>query len=103
MASEAVARMTKGRSLAEIEADETLRSAVERKLEIVGEALSQIFRIDRVQAERITNARRIVDFRNVLIHAYADLNFELIADVPQNHVGVLDRELDEMLKEPIDP
>lgn len=103
MASDSVARITRGRSMTEIEGDEILRAAVERKLEIIGEALAQVFRTDRAQAERITNARRIVDFRNILIHAYADLDFELIADVLRNHLGVLDRELDELLREPVDP
>jgi uncharacterized protein with HEPN domain len=47
-----------------------LRSAVERQFEIIGEALSQLAKIDPAVAARIPDLRRIVGFRNVLIHGY---------------------------------
>jgi uncharacterized protein with HEPN domain len=48
--------------------NELLRSGVERKLEIIGEATGRILQID--PQFPITNARRIVDLRNRVIHAY---------------------------------
>lgn len=41
-AAERVARFTLGKSFADYQADEFLRSAVERQLEIIGEALNQL-------------------------------------------------------------
>ena len=45
-----------------------LRRAVERELEIIGEATNRILYLD--ENINITNARRIVDLRNWVIHGY---------------------------------
>ena len=48
-ASERVARFTAGKTFVDYEADDYLRSAVERQFEIIGEALNQLGRIDARQ------------------------------------------------------
>lgn len=48
-----------------------VHSAVERRFEIIGEALGQLAKIDADLAARIPDARQIVAFRNLLIHGYA--------------------------------
>jgi len=63
--------MTVGKSFADFERDIVLRSAVERQFEIVGEAFTQLARVDAEMAAKIPDLREIVAFRNVLIHAYA--------------------------------
>ena len=50
------------------------RSAVERQLAIIGEALSQLARVDQGLAARIPELRRVVAFRNVLIHGYDQID-----------------------------
>ena len=45
-AAERVTRFTTGRTFAEYEADDYFRSAVERQFEIIGEAFSQLSRLD---------------------------------------------------------
>ncbi len=45
--------------------------AVERKFEIIGEALGQLLKLDPVLAQRIPDLRHIIAFRNLLIHGYA--------------------------------
>ena len=67
-AADTIASFVHGRSFGDYSADRMLRSAVERQLEIFGEALSQLTRTDPGLAGRIPNHRRIVDFRNALIH-----------------------------------
>ena len=48
-----------------------VHSAVERKFEIIGEALSQLARQDPTLAAQIPGLGEIIAFRNVLIHGYA--------------------------------
>jgi uncharacterized protein with HEPN domain len=48
-----------------------LRAAVERKLQIIGEALSKLSKIDPDMAREFPDIRQIVGFRNVLVHGYA--------------------------------
>jgi uncharacterized protein with HEPN domain len=46
----------------------TLKRAIERNLEIIGEAMGRILKED--PSITISNAKRIVGFRNQLIHGY---------------------------------
>ena len=70
-AGEAILKFTAGRSYADYESDELLRSGVERKFEIIGEALREALSSDSDLEARITAARRVIDFRNLLIHGYS--------------------------------
>lgn len=58
-----------------------LRSAVERQLEIVGEALAQLARIDLAVASKIGEYQRIIAFRNILIHGYAEIDHRIVWNV----------------------
>lgn len=51
-----------------------VQSAVERQLSIVGEALSQLAKLDPALASRVPDLRDIIALRNVLIHGYASLD-----------------------------
>ena len=46
------------------------RRAVERELEVIGEALSRLTMTDSGVAARISHLPRIVGFRNRIIHGY---------------------------------
>ena len=48
-----------------------IHSAVERKFQIIGEALNRLSKADPALAASIPDLPRIVAFRNVLIHGYA--------------------------------
>ncbi len=56
------------KSLEDYENDKLIRRAVERELEIIGEALGRILKID--PEIKIPNAKKIISLRNKIIHGY---------------------------------
>ncbi|SFC97118.1 Uncharacterized conserved protein, contains HEPN domain [Thiohalospira halophila DSM 15071] len=73
-----VAEFTEGASEERYLGDALLRSAVERQLEIVGEALGQLEKHFPGVAESIPDLRAAVNLRNILIHGYAKLNHRIV-------------------------
>ncbi len=66
-----------------------LRSAVERELIIAGEAMSQLSRFEPEVFARITNGRRIVDFRKQLTHEYQRVDDRIVWLIARYDVPVL--------------
>jgi uncharacterized protein with HEPN domain len=79
--------------------DPLLRSGVERQLEIIGEAVSKLSRVDQATAARLTGRRRIIALRNILIHGYASVDNRVIWNILDQDVPVLQREVGRMLAE----
>lgn len=77
-ALEAVGAFISGRTLSEFDGDMFFRSAVERQLEIAGEALSQLRRQDPDTVNRIADSAEAIALRNVLAHGYATVNSKVI-------------------------
>ena len=98
-AVELLADFTAGKSFADYEQEAMLRAAVERQFEIVGEATSQLAKLDRRIAVRISEYRRIVAFRNILIHGYADVDDRLVWDVVETKLPALRRDVEALLQE----
>ena len=69
---------TDGKTFADYGSDAMLRSAVERQFEVVGEAMTKLARTDEPVADQISDYRRFIAFRNVLIHGYADVDDRLV-------------------------
>ena len=76
-----------------------LRAAVERQFEIIGEAMTNIAKVDEPAAGRISHYRRIIAFRNILIHGYANVDDRLVWDVVKTNLPVLEREVEALLRE----
>ena len=74
-AAEAVHTFLRGKTYEAFIEDDLVRSAVERQLEIIGEALSQLAKVDPEMANNIAELRRIIAFRNILIHGYAAIQY----------------------------
>ena len=70
-----------GQTFDDYTATPMLRAAVERQCEIVGEALGQLARTDIATAEKISEYRRIIAFRNILIHGYAEVDHRIVWEV----------------------
>ncbi|MCX6934398.1 MAG: DUF86 domain-containing protein, partial [Verrucomicrobia bacterium] len=72
-AARAILRFTAGRSYEDFCADEMLSSAIERKFEIIGEALVRIRRQRPEDLRVIGDWPAIIGFRNILAHAYEQI------------------------------
>ena len=79
-ATRAIERFRRDLDLDDYRANDLVRAAVERKLEIVGEALNRLSREPPEVAERIPDVARIVGFRNVLAHGYDVVDDEVVWD-----------------------
>ena len=92
-------QFTVGKSFGDYERDAMLRAAVEREFEIIGEALGQLTKLDEPVAIRISWHQRIIAFRNVLVHQYADVDDRLVWDVVETYLPSLDAEIEALLME----
>jgi len=92
-----VIEFTSGKTFAEYDADVYFRSAGKRQPGIAGEALAQVRRIDPQTAGTIADLPRVVGFRNVLIHGYANVDNRLVWGVIENHVAGLHNALTALL------
>lgn len=88
---------TSGKTFADYSRDAMLRAAVERQFEIIGEALARLAKQDMTLAERISEYERIVAFRNILIHGYAEIDDRLVWDIVQAKLPRLAREVGTLL------
>jgi len=61
--------------------NEMLRSAVERKFEIIGEALNRIKKSNPEIVRKIPCHRDIISFRNILIHGYDAIDDRIVWNV----------------------
>ena len=71
--------------------DVIFRKFVERNIEITGEAMGRILKIN--PSISITSARKIVDTRNYVIHAYDSLKTDILWAIVVNHLPKLKSEL----------
>lgn len=94
-----IEQFTAGKSSSNYAADVLLRSGVERQFEIIGEALSRLERLDPPTVSRITNYKRIIAFRNILVHGYADVDDRVVWDIIQKDLPILAREVKALLGE----
>jgi uncharacterized protein with HEPN domain len=76
-------------------ADWKLRLAVERSIEIIGEAVNRILRIE--PDIPISHAKAIVGTRNRIIHAYDAISDDIIWSIVVNHLPKLKEEVSALL------
>lgn len=76
-----------------------LKRAVERNLEIIGEAINRIITRDLSFEEKITNAKAIIGLRNHVIHSYDNVSDENIWAILINHLPKLKLEVNRLTKE----
>lgn len=98
-ALERVPRFLADRTLQAYLKDELCQAAVERQLEIAGDALGQLRKLDPDLFARIPEGTLIVAFRNVLAHGYATLDHSRVFDAAANKVPALAAIIGKLLDE----
>ena len=73
------------------------KRAVERNIEIIGEAMSRILKEDN--GIEISNSRKIVDVRNRIIHGYDSVSDDVIWGIVIKNLPVLQKEVEDLLGE----
>ncbi|MGA2481386.1 MAG: HepT-like ribonuclease domain-containing protein [Spirochaetia bacterium] len=96
---EAIEVAVSGLDLPAYLASRLVRSSVEREFIIIGEAIAALSRAAPGTFESITNARRVIDFRNQLTHEYPTVDDALVWAIVQKDVPLLMRECSVLLRE----
>ena len=96
-AAERLTQFSRGKTFSDYSKDAMLRSAIERQFEIIGEALSHLSKIDPACISKISAYQRIIAFRNILIHGYAEIDDRLVGGVLEARLPTLYKEVSLLL------
>ena len=94
-----LAIFVKGKTLSDYQHETMLHRAIEREFTIIGEVMRRILHHFPECAARIEDARKIADFRNVIVHEYHLLDDAKIWGIATNAAPVLKQQIDLWLKE----
>lgn len=83
------------RDFNEYKSNKLLRRAIERELEIIGEATNRVLKLD--DNIEISDARRIVDLRNWVIHGYDRVDDVIVWGIISRDVPKLKEQVDKLL------
>ena len=87
------------KSADDVRKDLMLRSAIERELIVIGEAVIRLRKHHPSIFERIGEAHRIAGMRNVLVHEYEKVESEQLWHVAHEKLGSLAEEVRTLLDE----
>jgi uncharacterized protein with HEPN domain len=96
-ACELIEQFVAGKTVEDFRCDAQLRSAVERQFITIGEALQQTLRVAPELASSISESRRIVNFRNVMVHGYAQVVPDTVWGVVENDLKVLHQQVRKLI------
>ena len=83
------------RIFTEFQKDLKARKAIERNIEIIGEAMNRILHIK--PDFPIENSRKIVSARNRIIHGYDSVSEDILWLIVINHLPKLEKQIKELL------
>jgi uncharacterized protein with HEPN domain len=87
---------TESRDFENYKGNSLLKRAIERNLEIIGEAMNRILKED--PNFNLENAKRIIGLRNQIIHGYDTVSDESIWGIITIHLPKLRTEVDSLIK-----
>ena len=86
-------------ALADYSRDKMRRSAVERQLEILGEACGRLIRLQPDLSVTVANLKLAVDLRNRIIHGYDAVDNEIVYFTVRDDLPPLQRDLNQLLNQ----
>ena len=84
------------RNFFEFQKDIKTRKAVERNIEIIGEAMNRILKIS--PDILIDGSRKIVDTRNRIVHGYDSVSEDVLWLIICNYLPNLEKQVNELIK-----
>ena len=96
-AIEEIESFVKDKTYEHLTKDPLLQSAIERKFEIIGEALYRIKQIDENFLSKVADAHKIIGFRNVIIHGYDIIDSKIIWDAIKFNLPKLKSEINNLI------
>ena len=88
-----------GKGLDEFRTDNLLRSGIYWQFVVIGEALTQLPKLDEATATRISEFDRIIGFRNQIVHGYGGIDDEITWRIVERKLPILRTQLEELLRE----
>jgi uncharacterized protein with HEPN domain len=85
------------RSVQLLEDNVMFKRALERNIEVIGEAINRVLTAEPEIA--ISHARRIVDTRNFIIHEYEKVSDEVLWAIAVRHIPLLKAEIEKLIAE----
>ncbi|MBT3193143.1 MAG: DUF86 domain-containing protein [Verrucomicrobia bacterium] len=79
------------------QADHKTQAAVERKFEIIGEALNRIRAANEELLEDIRDSRSIISFRNILAHGYDSIEERIVWGIIESDLHNLITDVEKLL------
>ena len=75
--------------------DMKTQSAVERQLSIIGEAVGKLKQENNYFT--LSEAKKMIDFRNRLIHSYDNIDCSIVWVVIKRHIPLLKKEIENLM------
>ena len=95
--SEFIVQLTRDKTVDDYKNDRVFRSALERELQVIGEAMLQLDHISPETVEKISEHRNIIGFRHVLVHGYDSLDPDTVWNVVEIKIEILLNQAKELL------
>lgn len=92
-----ISKFTLGMEFHEFQTNGMVQAAVERKFEIIGEALSRIGHSNPDVLAEITHYERIIGFRNIIAHGYDVVDVEIVWEAIKDYLPTLLGEVKKLL------
>jgi len=96
-AANSIDSFIEGFKLSDFQKTKLVRRAVERELTIIGEAMNNLLKLEKNIP--ITAGRKVISFRNLVIHAYDSVNDDTTWVIITKHLPILKSEVETLLKE----
>ena len=90
---------TQAKTVTDYKQDRPFRSALERELQIIGEAMIQLDNIAPHITDQISEHRNIIGFRHILVHGYDNLDPATVWNVVETKLLVLHKQVKHLLQD----